>query len=157
MATYLDSYGAGDEKRFRKIKRIVIAVVAIIVVSVTIYLLVKNLPEKQVIKTFLKQVNSGQYQAAYTTWGCTSAHPCSEYPYQKFLEDWGPKQGRNNWGISDVDGCPTGVIITVRAPGSDSEPLWVQRNDKSISFSPWPECQGKRWRFRQFFHRILGS
>ena len=156
MATYLDSYGAGDEKRFRTIKRVVITVVVVAIAAIAIYLFVKNLREKQVVKHFLQQVNSGEYQAGYATWGCTSAHPCPEYSYQKFLEDWGPKQGRNDWRIAGVDGCPTGVIVTVKTPGLESEPLWIQRGDKSISFSPWPECQGRRWRFRQFFHRAFG-
>lgn len=157
MASYLDSYGAEDEKRFRTIKTLVIAAVIVIVVSITAYLFFKNWREKQVVKHFLKQVNSGQYQAAYNSWGCTPSHPCPEYTYQKFLEDWGPKQHASDWKISGVDGCPTGVVITVRAPNTDPEPLWVQRADKSLSFSPWPECQGRRWRFRQFFHKVFGS
>ena len=37
------------------------------------------------------------------------------------------------------------------------EPLWVERSNKVLSFSPWPECQERKWRFRQFFHRLFGS
>jgi hypothetical protein len=157
MASYLDAYGAEDERRFRTIKRIVIAAVILVAVGLTAYLLLKNYREKQVIKHFLGQVNAGKYQAAYQSWGCTDTHPCPEYNYQKFMEDWGAKSNRNAWKISDVDGCPTGVIVTVSNGGSDSQPLWVQRSDKSISFSPWPECQGRQWRFRQFFRRIFGG
>lgn len=157
MSGYLEAYGAGDERRNRFIKGIVIAVIALIVLSITGYLLFENLPEKQTVRHFLSEVNSGQYQAAYQTWGCTQAHPCNGYDYNKFLEDWGPKQSREHWAISDVDGCPTGVVVTVSAHGAEPQPLWVQRSDKSISFSPWPECQGKRWRFRQFFHRVFGG
>jgi len=157
MASYLDTYGAGDERRARFIKRTVIAVVAAVVVAIALYLGFRNFREKQVVKRFLAEVNAGHYQAAYRLWGCTDAHPCPEYSYQKFLEDWGPKQTRSSWQISDVDGCPTGVVITVDAAGSQPAPLWVERSDKRLSFSPWPECQGKRWRFRQFFRRITGG
>lgn len=157
MAGYLDAYGAGDEHRIRIIKRTVLAVVVVLVLFVTAYFVFENLREKQAVRHFLAQVNSGQYEAAYRTWGCTPEHPCAGYSYDKFLEDWGPKQNHNNWRISGVDGCKTGVVVTVTAPGAEAEPLWVQRSDKSLSFSPWPECQGRQWRFRQFFHRIFGG
>ncbi len=157
MASYLDTYGAGDERRARIIKRSVIADIAAVVIAIALYLGFRNYREKQVVDRFLAEVNAGHYQAAYRLWGCADTHPCPEYSYQKFLEDWGPKQTRSAWQISDVDGCPTGVVITVNAAGSQPAPLWVDRSDKRISFSPWPECQGKRWRFRQFFHRTTGG
>jgi hypothetical protein len=157
MPSYLDAYGADDERRNRIIKRVVIGVLVILAVATAAYLFFDNYREKKVVNHFLSLVNSGQFQAAYQSWGCTASHPCPEYSYQKFLEDWGPKQNGKDWKVSDVDGCPTGVVVTVDAPGFDPQPLWVQRSDKSLSFSPWPECQGKKWRFRQFFRRVLGS
>jgi hypothetical protein len=159
MAGYLDAYGAGDERRNRIIKRIIIVFAAVVVAAVSLYLVFDNYREKQVVKRFLAQVNSGRYQEAYQDWACTEghAHPCPEYSYKKFMEDWGAKSNEKGWSISDVDGCPTGVVVTVSAPGLEAQPLWVQRSDKSLSFSPWPECQGKRWRFRQFFRRVLGG
>jgi hypothetical protein len=157
MSSYLDAYGAEDERRLRIIRRVIISAVAAAVLATALYLFLKDYQEKQVVKQFLAQVNAGHYQEAYRTWGCTDTHPCPEYTFQKFMEDWGPAQTKNAWNIADVDGCPTGVVITVGASGVDPQPLWVQRSDKSISFSPWPECQGRRWRFRQFFRRITGG
>ncbi len=156
MAGYLDSYGAEDERRNRLVKGTAIAIVAALVIGITAYLIFENLPEKQAVAHFLALVNAGRYQEAYSTWGCSAAHPCSAYSYQKFLEDWG-QQSHKDWKISNVDGCTTGVVVTVSAQGSEPEPLWVQRADDSISFSPWPECQGKKWRFRQFFRRLVGG
>jgi hypothetical protein len=156
MAGYLDSYGAEDERRIRLVKGLTITVIAALVIGVTAYLIFENFPEKRAVAHFLSLVNAGRYQEAYGTWGCSGAHPCSGYSYQKFLEDWG-KQDRKDWKISNVDGCTTGVVVTVSAQGSEPEPLWVQRSDESISFSPWPECQGKKWRFRQFFRRLVGG
>jgi hypothetical protein len=156
MSSFLDTYGAEDERRLRIIKRSAIAVGAAIIIAIAAYLFFQNFREKQVVKGFLAEINAGHYQAAYRLWGCSDTHSCPEYNYQKFLEDWGPKQTRSNWRISDVDGCPTGVVVTVSAAGQSS-PLWVERSDKRLSFSPWPECQGRRWRFRQFFHRIIGG
>ncbi|HXE10900.1 MAG TPA: hypothetical protein VN633_02190 [Bryobacteraceae bacterium] len=157
MSSYLDTYGAGEERRNKIIKRVAIAVVVAIIVAIAAYLFFDNYPEKQVVKHFLAQVNSGSYQEAYQTWGCSGAHPCAGYDYGKFMEDWGPKANHNKWSISGVDGCKNGVIITVGAQGSEPEPLWVERENKALSFSPWPECQGKQWRFRQFFRRLFGG
>jgi hypothetical protein len=141
MSSFLDTYGAEDERRLRIIKRSAIAVGAAIIIAIAAYLFFQNFREKQVVKGFLAEINAGHYQAAYRLWGCSDTHSCPEYNYQKFLED---------------DGCPTGVVVTVSAAGQSS-PLWVERSDKRLSFSPWPECQGRRWRFRQFFHRIIGG
>jgi hypothetical protein len=157
MPNYLEGYGAEDERRLHMIKRLAIAGALVFVIAIGAYFFFKNFPEKQIIKGFLAQVNSGQLQSAYETWGCTQAHPCKEYSYQKFVEDWGRKAGRDDWHISGVDGCRNGVIITVQTRGSEPEPLWVERSNKVLSFSPWPECQERKWRFRQFFHRLFGS
>ena len=48
-------------------------------------------------------------------------------------------------------------IVTVSAPGAEKTPLWVERGTSSLTFSPWPECQGKRWRFKQFFKNLIGG
>jgi hypothetical protein len=153
MADYLSGYGIEETRRSHVIKRVVLIVLATLIVAAAAYLFLRNYKEKQAVKNFLTEVNSGQLPAAYTTWGCTASHPCRDYSYQKFLEDWGHKK---NWRISDVDGCPAGVVVKVQADGTEPTPLWVTRAEKAISFSPWPECQGKQWRFKQFFKRVTG-
>ena len=154
MADYLGEYGIEETRRHRIVKRVVLIAVAAVILAVAAYLFLKNYPEKKAINNFLSQVNTGQLQTAYNTWGCTADHPCRDYSYQKFSDDWGQKR---DWKISEVDGCAAGVVITVRANGATPQPLWVERSDKAISFSPWPECQGKQWRFKQFFNRLLGK
>ena len=114
MADYLDEYGIEETRRNRVVKRIVLSAIAIVVVAVAAYLFLRNYKEKQAVKNFLTEVNSGQLPAAYTTWGCTATHPCRDYSYQKFLEDWGHKK---NWRITDVDGCPAGAVVTSRQTG----------------------------------------
>jgi hypothetical protein len=158
MAGYLDQYGIGDERRGRIVKRTLLAILVALLVALALYLFFKDYPEEQAAKHFLSEVNAGQLQTAYQTWGCSEAHPCPNYIYEKFLEDWSKKSGASgDWTISKVEGCSSGVIVTVSAPGATSVPIWVQRSDKSLSFSPWPECQGKKWRFKQFFHRVFGG
>ena len=156
MSSYLQDYGAGDERRHRIIWRSIGAVIVVLVLILLAYLLLKNYREKQTAKHFLASVNAHNYQEAYKEWGCTEAHPCRNYSYQKFLEDWGATSG-GDWKITGVDGCPTGAIITVGSSASSPQALWIERNTEALSFSPWPECPGRLWRFRQFFQRILGG
>ncbi len=59
MPGYLDQYGAGEEERNRIIIRSVVAlVVAVVVVSLGLYLL-KNHHQEGIVKTFLGEVRRG--------------------------------------------------------------------------------------------------
>ncbi len=157
MDSYLQQYGAGDEKRSRVIKIIVLSVIAILLLTWAAYLVFHNYPEKQVVKHFLGEVNSAQYQQAYRDWGCTTAHPCPNYDYQRFLEDWGPpKKISSPWQIANVDGCKSFVTVNVQAQGAELQSLSVQRDDHELGFAPAPECQEKQWHWKQFFQRLIG-
>jgi hypothetical protein len=156
MGSYLQQYGEGDERRGRIIKRIILAAIAVVVVAVAAYLFFHNLPEKQVAKHFLADVNSGNLQQAYRDWGC--ARPCKNYDYNRFLDDWGPsKKVSPPWKIASVDGCRSFVTINVQAPGSELQSLAVERDNHALGFAPSPECQERQWRWKQFFQRIFGG
>lgn len=156
MSAYLENYGAGEEQRSRFIKWTALSVLAAVILAIAAYLYFKNFREEQLAKRFLNELNTHQFDAAYRTWGCDDAHPCRDYNYQKFLEDWGPQKS-GNWKVTGVDGCPTGAIVLVGAGKSEATPLWVERGAQVISFSPWDECQGKKWRFKQFFRKLFGG
>ncbi|MGA8025863.1 MAG: hypothetical protein WB992_01870 [Bryobacteraceae bacterium] len=157
MGSYLQQYGAGDEERSRLIKRIVLAVIGALVVAVAAYFFFHNFPEKQIARHFLADINSARYQDAYRDWGCTTQHPCPNYDYGRFLEDWGPpKKVSSPWGIASVDGCRSFVTINVEARGAELQSLAVQRDNHSLGFAPAPECQERQWRWKSFFQRLLG-
>jgi len=158
MGTYLQQYGEGDEQRIRKIKRIVIVSVLVIVVLLVAYFVRHDYPEKQEATKFLALVNEGRYQDAYRAWGCTDAQPCPNYDFHRFMEDWGPsKDVTPPWKIASIDGCKSFVTINVQARGSSLQSLMVDRATRILGFAPAPECQEKKWRFRQFFHRLFGG
>ena len=164
MAGYLEAYGLEEEHRARRNRLIkigaLIAIVAIIV-ALIFYMAFKNFHETSEAKQFLSLLKNQQYQDAYQMWGCTEASPCQNYPFPKFLEDWGPKSPHANASsatIGDVESCGSGVIVTIKyANAADNVPLWVERNTDVLSFSPWPECLGKQWRFKSFFKRLFGG
>src|SRR5690242_17296395 len=106
MGSYLQQYFAEEERRNRVVKWIVLGCILAVIVVIALYLIFHNFAEKQVVKHFLVQVNARDYQAAYSDWGCTAGHPCPNYDYNRFMEDWGPsKKIASPWKIASVDGC----------------------------------------------------
>jgi hypothetical protein len=157
MGTYLQQYGAGEERRNRIITRIILSVVGVVVVGIVGYFIFQNYSEKKVATSFLDKINARQYREAYQQWGCTTQHPCPNYDFGRFMEDWGPSKSSSAWKIANVEGCRTFVTVNVQAQGSELESLAVQRSDNSLGYAPAPECQERKWRWKQFFQRVLGG
>lgn len=158
MGSYLQQYGVEETRRNRTVKIILVAAVSVVVLALVAYLVLHNYFEKRVAKEFLSDVNAGQYQKAYEAWGCTAQHPCSNYDYQRFLEDWGPaKKKSGSWEIANTDSCRSFLTVNVQAPGTELQSLAVQRSDKSLGFAPAPECQERQWRWKAFFQRMFGG
>jgi len=156
MGASLENYLAEEERRSRTIKWIILGCLTALVLAVGAYFVFHNWPEKQLVKRFLTQVNARDYQSAYRVWGCTAQHPCPNYDYNRFLEDWAPaKKPGTPWSIASVDGCRTFVTVNVQADGAQLQSLAVQRNDDSLGFAPAPECQERQWRWKQFFQRLF--
>lgn len=156
MGTYLQQYGAGEESRNRVIKWIILSCIGAAIIIGAAYLFVHNYPEKRVAKHFLADVNGRDYQAAYSLWGCNAQHPCPNYDFNRFMQDWGPsKSVTYPWQVQSVDGCATFVTINVKAQGSELQSLAVARDNHELSFAPSPECQERQWRWKQFFQRLF--
>jgi len=96
MASYLEQYGAGEERRERRakiIKILVISLVALAVIGGGLYFNFHNYREERQVKQFLSKLEARDYKGAYALFGCTDEKPCRYYPFDKFMEDWGPKSG----------------------------------------------------------------
>lgn len=158
MGAFFQEYGVEDERRSRIIWRIVYVSIALVVVGIISYFVLHDYPEKRVANRFLEQVNSKNFEEAYREWGCTTEHPCPNYDYKRFLEDWGPaKKIGSPWKVASTDSCRSFLTVNVTAEGAELESLSVQRADKSLGFAPSPECQEMQWRWKQFFGRIFGG
>jgi hypothetical protein len=140
MAGYLDHYGAGEERREQLIKTTVLAVVLVLLLGGALYIIFKNYRQERQVKTFFDDLSKQDYKAAYALWGCTDAKPCREYPFPEYMKDWGPQAGKNSGKIVKSRSCGSGVILTVDYTGKPEDKLWVQRDDLTIGFSPWPGC-----------------
>jgi hypothetical protein len=151
MSSYLEAYGAAEQRRARiigifKISSIILG--CALVLGLILFGLFKNHSEEQRAKTFVGLLDAQNYQAAYAMWGCTASHPCPEYPFAKFQEDWGPKSDHANEAAARIglsQSCGSGVLIELdyKAPEQPVS-LWVERDSGTLSFAPWPECPGTR-------------
>jgi len=146
MAGYLDQYGAGEERRNRIIKTLVISVVALAVLGSIAFFVFHNYRQEQAVKRFFQSLEAHDYQSAYALW-VRSDSDRRGYPFDKFMEDWGPKSPHpdvSNYRISRSRSCGSGVILTIDFGSNQQEKLWVQRDDLTIGFSPLPGCPAPR-------------
>jgi hypothetical protein len=156
MGSYLQGYGVGEERRNTIIKRIIFAVIGVALLGWVAYLVFEDYSEKQVIKKFLAEVNRHDYKDAYASWGCNTSTPCPNYNYSRFLEDWGPaKKVTSPWKVASVDSCRSFVTVNVQADGAELQSLGVERGARTIMYAPSPECQERKWHWKQFFQRIF--
>ena len=156
MDGYLQNYGAGEERRNRIVKFSILGVLAALVLLVIAYFFFHNRSEKKTVERFLAEVNSHDYKDAYVTWGCTDAHPCKNYDFTRFMEDWGPKtKATSPWKIASVEGCRSFVTVNVTADGAELQSLGVERGARTVSYAPSSECMERKWHWKQFFQRIF--
>lgn len=168
MAGYLKDYGVEDERRSKFIKRLVLSIVAILVISGAVHLAFRSFTAKRKVQLFLENLNKKDYRAAYELWGCTKDSPCKDYTFDKFMEDWGPKspygdtsQARlasinartcNPGAIATLKtiaahalgekgcNCGTGVIHQLSLAKGENVAIWYDSKEKALGFSPFPVC-----------------
>lgn len=148
MASYLDSYGVADQRREKNIKRVVIGAAAVVVVGLALFLFLRTWSEERVAHRFLDAVQANDPVKAYEIWGCGT--PCRDYPFQKFLEDWGPKGVFRNGKYTIVDVCGEAVILTLEVPNAEPVGIWVNRANHSMSYAPWARCPGRHLHLWEF-------
>jgi hypothetical protein len=146
MAGYLDQYGAGEERRLKIIKILVISFVALLIVGGISLFVFHNYRQEQQVKRFFSLLEKQDYQSAYQMWVRTDTDR-KGYSFETFLRDWGPQGEHRNitdFRIAKSRSCGSGVILTVDFGASQQEKLWVQRDDLTIGFSPLPGCPAPR-------------
>ena len=158
MSGYLANYGAGDEQRETRVRRLVTLALIVAVVGgmylltfktpllekyIRVVQILKNRRQEKEVEAFLDLLRKRDYQAAYALWGCTEAKPCRDYPLANFMEDWGPRGAPTDaaaYQITRSRACGSGVILTIDSAKSQEQKLWVEREEAVIGFSPWPGC-----------------
>src|SRR5258708_12748972 len=141
MAGYLEQYGAGEERRGKIIKILAISLVAAVLICGALYFNFHNFGEERQVKQFLSLLGARDYKGAYALFGCTDATPCRYYPFDKFMEDWGPNSGHAGFGearITRSRSCGSGVLLTLDYGKNQQATLSAARHDMSTRFPPLP-------------------
>lgn len=153
MASYLEGYGDAQAKRSRTLRWLILTPLVLLLLGTFLYFQFRDFRERRLASQFVELVKTKDFKAAYALWGCTEQKPCSEYPFNRFLEDWGPGgmlKNPSDARIAQSKGCKTGVISTLRASGQEDIQLWVDRQTEAIGFAPWrlkPVPSGFRMQF----------
>lgn len=160
MPGYLEGYGVEEARRGQLIKRIIIGTASAAVLGLLLFLFFRNFSERRVANSFLNAVKARDYQKAYATWGCTAATPCRDYKFEKFMEDWGPNgvyAKANDAHYSIEDACGGGVVFTLEMPGVEPLGIYVNRQDRTVSYAPWPRCPGRHLHLWEFIKKQFGA
>jgi len=139
MAGYLEHYGEGEVRRERVIRWLIISAAVLVAGTIAGYFILRTYPARRQASNFLEALKQGDYKSAYRMWGC--AEPCRRYPFEKFMEDWGPKgEYAGVTSIAKTSFCNTGVIVTLQSRSGGGVALWYERSDGTLGFAPWPVC-----------------
>ena len=111
MAGYLDQYGAGEERREKIIKNLVISLVALVVLGGIAFFVFHNYRQEHQVKRFFELLQAHDYQGAYALWVRTRERPARAIRFTAFMQDWGPQSGHrdvSNFRISKSRSCGSG-------------------------------------------------
>lgn len=145
-----------DEARARRRRKVILLIVIAVLIGGWVAYHLRDYPERATAKQFFTDLQKQGYEAAYGVWFHDphwKQHPekYSTYVFNDFYRDWGPG---GEWGLiksfhvdcSLSPGSGSGVIVQVTVNNrADHAYVWVQKSDKTLSFSPTEiEC-GNWW------------
>lgn len=136
---YLGGYASKGWLAGRILQVVLWTVAAAATVGPVYYVFFRNWREELQAKRFLELVRDREYEGAYALWGCTEQAPCRYYPFDEFLEDWGPNSplGQiSRYSLRRSYTQPNGVIVRYTVNGVERAPLFVERDPAKISFAP---------------------
>jgi hypothetical protein len=141
MSGYLDNYGAVDERRERTRGRILKWGAAALAVAGILYFVfhfvIPNRGERSEAARFFQLLAVRDYKQAYAMWGCTDAKPCRDYPFDSFMQDWGPEATPvTTFEVLDGESCGSGVIVDVDTGKAGDRKIWVERQDHILGSMP---------------------
>ncbi len=133
--------------RRRRIRIFTIALVFAIVAGIVWRY--QNWPEERVADNFFEALQQKNYEAAYGIWmhdpdWKQHLGKYTQYPFNDFYRDWGPGgewgliKSHRIYGSLTPKGGGSGVVVEeVVNERADHPRVWVQKSDKTMSFSPY--------------------
>jgi len=143
--TLLDARQYDPAPSRRRRRAIGLMIVVLLMVGGGAYHL-RNHSERAAVRRFFSDLQKQDYEAAYAIWlhdPDWKQHPSKypDYPFNLFYRDWGPG---GEWGLVksysvDCSLNPGGSGVIVQATvnqRAEHAYVWVQKSDKTLSFSP---------------------
>lgn len=151
MAEFLESFDTKVSAREKFVKFFFVLVALILLGAGIDWVLAKlgkpnlsDIREQWQARSFFADLQAKRFEEAYRRWGCDPAKPCRDYRFEKFLEDWGPQSRYGDPSRVQVEvirHCDSGIIQTVNfGPPDSTVHLFISKQDRVVSFSPWPVC-----------------
>lgn len=146
--TLLDAKEYDPAKERKRRTRIISAIVVLLVLGFLGWWF-RYWPEERVADRFFEALQHQEYDAAYGIWMHDpqwKQHPerYPKYPYDEFHRDWGPG---GEWGliksykiyaVGAPPGGGSGVVVDVTVNDrAERARVWVEKSDKTMSFSPY--------------------
>ena len=143
-----------DEKRERRRKKIIVLICFVVSVAAFFAWEFRYWPEERVVNKFFSRLESKDYEGAYGIWTSDRnwkqhLEKHQQYSFKEFYLDWGPggeygpihshkinstMSPRTSGGGSSTSGVIVEVTVNERA---EPARLWVEKSDKSLTFSPY--------------------
>jgi hypothetical protein len=152
--TLLDAKQYDPTRDRRRRVWIQVIVIVVLIAAWTIYHF-RHYPERAIVDKFFSSLQKQDYESAYGIWFNDpqwKQHPAkySTYAFNDFYRDWGPG---GEWGLIkshsvDCSLSPggSGVIVQATVNGRAEHPnVWVEKSDKTLSFSPNEIDCGNWW------------
>jgi hypothetical protein len=156
MAGFLEEYGAGDERRDRIVKGIVVSVAVLAVLLGVLYFLFHNYRQEQTAKRFYDLLEAHNYQAAYDMW-VSSDSERTGYPMTAFMQDWGPQaMDVRKFTVLDAESCGNSVIVDADLGAAGDRKVWINRQTLVLGFGPYDQCPHQN-RIYNFYRNVKYS
>jgi hypothetical protein len=139
-----------DEARARRRRIMIAASVVALLVLAWLAWSYRYFPQERVVTKFFDALEEKQFETAYGIWFNDpqwQQHPdkyAVKYPYNEFYRDWGPG---GEWGAIRsfkiyASGTPPGggsgvIVEAIVNERAEHARLWVEKADKTLSFSPY--------------------
>jgi hypothetical protein len=148
MSTTLFDAPEYDPVKERRKKQRIAGAIVLLIILIGLAWLFRNYPEERVVNRFFDALQQKDYERAYGIWIADAgwkAHPqnYARYPFHEFYLDWGPGGEYGLIKSHKIEGTAnpkggSGVIVVVTI-NERKEParLWVEKKDKSLTFSPY--------------------
>jgi hypothetical protein len=136
-----------DPRKARR-RKIILAVVVVVVLALGVLgWMFRNWPEQHVADKFFTALVNKDFKTAYGVWigdkDWEQKPSLQRYPFSDFYRDWGPA---GEWGpiaSYHIDGSTrpsgsNGVVVIVTLNGrKEQATVFVDKKDKTMSFSPF--------------------